>query len=686
MVAPGIYYVREQSGGTGTSNYGPVQVLTWSGGPQPYVARVRVESGETTYAQPHYNADPDPSEWDPTNQGSLSNDGSPFINVRDNQVVTPGCGKNLLLVLDRSGSIEPYKNEYRQATKQFVEHLDGTPTQIGIISFNDSINSYDPATGNASYYRAPLDLSIPGNAALLNATIDSIYANPNSLTNWDGVLNAASKAKMFTPNAGTGQTANPDTVIFITDGNPTTDDTVSSRNLYELTAGMASANSVKSQTARATTKLRILALGVGSGVTVENLSVVSGPDEGIDGDYANPTVAELEAALDEFTATQCGGRVYIRKRLTGDATNQAGWSYTATDPRPGFTPTYLDGDRSTHSSGTPPVVETAAFFQTLPATPTTVTIAEDAAGQPVSDFALTDIECRDDGYESGPVVSGVRSGLQYSLDLNEGDDVYCTFTNQPRTSLTVDKTPNNQIINAGEDAAFSINVGNSGQSVATNVQLNDTLPAPGVGGWMISSQPAGDPGTIVGNDLSCSFGTLAVGETVTVEVKTGTSFDACGVYDNPSANATADNATPVSDAGKITCVKPDLSVTKTPDTQSISAGEDVEFAVRVDNGGPGVAKAVTLSDPLPSGTAGGWVIDSQPAGNPCSITVGTLSCAFGDLAPGASKTVEVKATTSFAKCEVYDNTATVSASNAPDDSDAGQVSCQKPSLTVVEDR
>ena len=681
-VAPGIYFVRERSGGTGTSNYGPVRVLTWSGGPQPYVARVRVESGETTYAAPHFNADPDPSEWDPTNQGSLSNDGSPFINVRDNQAVTPGCGKNLLLVLDRSGSIEPFKDEYREATKKFVQHLDGTPTQIGIISFNDSINSYDPATGNASYYRAPLDLSVPGNAALLNATIDSIYASPNSLTNWDGVLNAASKAKMFTPNAGTGQTANPDTVIFITDGNPTTDDTVSSRNLYELTAGMASANSVKSQAARATTNLRILALGVGNGVTVENLSVVSGPDEGIDGDYANPTVAELEAALDEFTATQCGGRVYIRKRLTGDATNQAGWFYTATDPRAGFTPTYLDGDRSTHSSGTPPVVETAAFFQKLPAAPTTVTIAEDAAGQPVPDFELTDIECRDDGYESGPVVSGVRSGLQYSLELNEGDDVYCTFTNEPRTSLTVDKTPNNQTINAGEDVVFGIDVSNSGQSAATNVQLDDTLPAPGVGGWTITSQPVGDPCTIVGNDLSCSFGSLAVGETVTVEVKTGTSFDACGVYDNPSAIASADNAGNASDSGKITCQKPDLTVDKTPDSQSINAGEDVAFTVQVDNAGPGVAKDVTLSDPLPSGTAGGWAIDSQPAGNPCSITAGTLSCVFGDLAPSASRTVEVKASTSFAKCEVYDNTATVSASNAPDDSDSGQVSCQKPSLTV----
>ncbi len=32
-VAPGIYFVRERSGGTGTGNFGPVQSLVWSGAP-----------------------------------------------------------------------------------------------------------------------------------------------------------------------------------------------------------------------------------------------------------------------------------------------------------------------------------------------------------------------------------------------------------------------------------------------------------------------------------------------------------------------------------------------------------------------------------------------------------------------------------------------------------------------------
>ncbi len=129
--------------------------------------------------------------------------------MRDNQALAPGCGQNLLLVLDRSGSIEPYEDIYAEAAKQFVQHLDGTPTQIGIISFNNNVNSYQPATGSSSYYRAPLDLSVPGNAALLEATIDNIYTGTNNLTNWDGVLNAASKAKSFTPNGLTGTDRQP---------------------------------------------------------------------------------------------------------------------------------------------------------------------------------------------------------------------------------------------------------------------------------------------------------------------------------------------------------------------------------------------------------------------------------------------------------------------------------------------
>lgn len=689
-VPPGTYYVRERSGGPGTSNYGPVQTLRWGGASnppeQPYVARVSVVSGQTTYAYPHTNNNATPSNWTPFNGPSGSNNGSPFINVRDNQAAISGCGQNLLLVLDRSGSIQPYESEYANAAKQFVEHLNGTPTQIGIISFNDSVNSYQPAVGNSSYYRAPQDMSNPGSAALLYSTIDSIYSGTNGSTNWDGALNAASQAKSYTPNGLTGQTANPDQVVFLTDGNPTVNDTDeggfgSIVSLFDLTAGMASANKVKSQTARPGTKLKMLAIGVGSGATIENLKTVSGPIEGIGGDYANPTIAELEAALDEFAATQCGARVYIRKHLTTDATNQAGWKYTATDPRPGFTPSYLDNNPATHASGTPPVIETAAFFQNLPAGTTTMKIAEDASGQPFPSFDLIDITCRADDYDSGAVVPGTRTGLEYSLDLSEGEDVYCTFTNKPKSTLTVNKTPDNQTINAGEDAVFTIGVTNTGQAPTTNTTLSDTLPAPGVGGWSIVSQPGGNPCTIVGNLLSCAFGTLAPGDSPSVVVKTGTSYAACGVYDNPSASATADNTTSATDAGKITCIKPSLSVNKTGNGP-VNAGQDIEYTMVTSNGGPGVAKAVTLSDTLPSGTAGGWVVDTQPAGNPCSITGNLLSCSFGDLASGASKTVKVKAATSFANCIVYNNSVTASATNAPDAGSGASITCDKPALSV----
>jgi len=683
-LAAGTYYVREKTGGTGFSNFGPVQNLSFNGS-QPYVARVTIQNNQTSYAFPHSNTNGTPANWTPTNSGSATNNGSPFINVRDNDTLPPGCGTNILLVLDRSGSIDPFKDDYEAAAKEFVNQLNGTPTQIGIASFNSSVNSYQPATGNSNFYHSPLDLSVAGSAATLNSTIENVYAAPDDLTNWDGVLNAASQAKGFTANGTTGQTTNPDMVVFITDGNPTTSEVNtagSNEDLINLTSGMASANLVKNQTGRAGKKLKMLAIGVGNGVTIDNLKAVSGPVEGVDGDYAAPTIPQLQSFLSELAASQCGARVFVRKRITGDNANKPNWFYTATDPRPGKTPTYQDGNRATHSSGAPPVIETGAFFNQLPSTPTTVNVNEDAAGQPLTNFDLTGVICRKDSYDNGTLVNGQQTGLNYSLPVSRGDSIYCTYTNTPKTTLSVTKTPDNSTINAGDDAEFTIAVKNTGSSAAMNAALNDALPAPGVGGWTISQQPGGNPCSIAGNNLSCSFGSIAAGDTVTVKVKTGTSFNACGVYNNPTATASAANAPSVSDAGKITCQKPNLSVTKSGNGP-VNAGDDVEFTMQVSNAGPGVAKSATLSDPLPGGVAGSWTISSQPGGSPCSIAANTLNCNFGDLASGASATVKVKAATNNANCTVYDNTATAAATNAPNATANASITCRKPALGTL---
>ena len=364
------------------------------------MARVVVQDDQTTYAYPHTNNSGNPNNWTPTRTPSGSNNGSPFINVRNNEPTLQVCGINILLVLDRSGSIDDFRTDYRDAAKSFINQLDGTPTQIAITSFSSSPNSYSPATGNPDFYNAPLDLSVPGNAAALNAKIDNIYAAPSGGTDWDEALQAAAQAKGFSPNGTTGQTANPDEVVFITDGNPTFNETDEGGNgsnvdLFNVTAAMASANLVKNQDARPGTKLKMLALGVdneaGSAPTVGNLKAVSGPIEGVDGDYAAPTISELEAFLAELAAAKCGARVFIRKFLENDQTNQADWGYGASDP-PGDIPPpiFQDGDPRTHGPG----IETGAFYNLLPATPTSITISEDATGQPEDPFQLTDVDCR----------------------------------------------------------------------------------------------------------------------------------------------------------------------------------------------------------------------------------------------------------------------------------------------------
>ncbi len=383
----------------------------------------------------------------------------------------------------------------------------------------------------------------------------------------------------------------------------------------------------------------MLAIGVdneaGSAPTVDNLKAVSGPTEGVDGDYAAPTVTQLQSFLAEYAAAQCGARVYIRKFLQNDQTNQSDWGYSASDPPNSPAPTFQDDDPRTH--GNP--AETGAFYNQLPSTSTEITIGEDANGQPINPFELTGVVCKYDSYDGQTAVQGSLDGLNYTFDVDRGDDIYCTFTNEPKTTLTVDKTPNDQTINAGDDAEFTIAVQNTGNNTATSATLSDQLPAPGATSWTVSQQPSSGSCSVDGsNVLTCAFGNIPAGETRTLKVKTTTSYAKCDVYDNPVATADADNASPVNDAGKITCQKPDLTITKTPNAQNINAGDDVVFDITVANSnaaGTGTAKGVTLTDPLPQGVAGDW---SLVAPVPTGCTIDTSDPQPDDRAapPGTS--------------------------------------------------
>ena len=244
---------------------------------------------------------------------------------------------------------------------------------------------------------------------------------------------------------------------------------------------------------------------------------------------------------------------------------------------------------------------------------------------------------------------------------------------EPEPELVVDKIPDGQTVSAGDPITFGITVTNQGEGVAEDVTITDQLP-PALT-WTVSQQPSQGTCTISSTALlTCTgLGDLALGDSRTVVVSAQTSFEDCAAYDNPAAQANAANDS-ATDGGSITCLRPDLVVQKTPDGQTVTAGDPIAFAITVINNGPGVARDVVLSDPLPPGPA--WTITQQPAAGSCVIAGGTLTCDIGDLPAGTGIQVKVGAVTSATQCAVYNNTATATAPNQPEDAvDSGSITC-----------
>jgi uncharacterized repeat protein (TIGR01451 family) len=312
----------------------------------------------------------------------------------------------------------------------------------------------------------------------------------------------------------------------------------------------------------------------------------------------------------------------------------------------------------------------------------------------------SDLDCMAEGPNTSAETSGDGAGRTAEITLGLAGNVVCTFLNERKQppNVSVEKSPDDQTISAGQAATFSITATNNGPG-DSNVTLSDDLPA-GTGGldWSVSSDPSDScsvtPLPAEPQVLSCDFGLLEAGESRTVSVSTATDSADCATLNN-TVNITAsgdESPEDDSDSGSITVSCPDVSVEKTPDEGSITVGGDATFSIVVTNNGPGSAANVELSDWLPF-TPHHWSIASQPAGDPCGIMgqPGTelLSCEFGTLAEGESRTVAVSSPTSTDLCGPMSNTATISASGDTDpenDSDQGslEVTCPvSPDVSVA---
>ncbi|HVA85072.1 MAG TPA: hypothetical protein VNF73_02015 [Candidatus Saccharimonadales bacterium] len=288
--------------------------------------------------------------------------------------------------------------------------------------------------------------------------------------------------------------------------------------------------------------------------------------------------------------------------------------------------------------------------------------------------------------------------------------------------ITVVKTPDAQTVLAGNPVGFTMTVTSDGVGTANSVNLSDPLPTlAGLGiNWTISPAVAGCSisGAAPSQTLNCSFGNLAQGSSASVHVTSntmappaGTTIAPCQVTVttfatnlNNSVQVTSSNAaSSTAQTGVCITGNPHVSVVKTPDAQTVVAGNPVGFTMTVTSDGTGTASNVTLSDPLPTLTGLGinWTI--SPAVTGCSISGSapsqTLNCSFGSLAQGASASVHVStnttapgAGTTIAPCQVTVTTFTTNLNNTVSiaSSNAGSATAQTgicvtntPHITVV---
>lgn len=247
-----------------------------------------------------------------------------------------------------------------------------------------------------------------------------------------------------------------------------------------------------------------------------------------------------------------------------------------------------------------------------------------------------------------------------------------------------------------------INDGNSNKPVSLNdmeiwFTQSATLTGYGTSGFASGATREYDfAGNILINDVNQGSGR---GDLRYMVPRTGITIPADCQYGNPNCTTyfvlySRWGAAPAgfpSDGGfeewkvKVYPTPPDISVAKTPDGATISAGDNAVFTIVVTNNGPIAAENVTLTDTLPAGFA--WTLGGPDAGD-CSIASGTLSCNFGTIPFPGSQTVTLTAPTDSADCGTINNTATVAASNEDaaqlgNNSDSGSITVNCPDVSVT---
>jgi large repetitive protein len=207
------------------------------------------------------------------------------------------------------------------------------------------------------------------------------------------------------------------------------------------------------------------------------------------------------------------------------------------------------------------------------------------------------------------------------------------LTAQTPTTLSIGKVAGAAQFTAGASASYTITVGNTGAfPTAGTITVTDTLP---VGLTFVSATGTGWGCGAVGQLVTCTSTTVIAaggsGNAITLNVNVGAAA-VPSVSNTAQAAGGGANNTPTSTV--VTPVRPaaDLAVAKAVSDPNPPPGVPFNYVLTVTNAGPSTGTGVTVSDPLPLGTAFVSVVAISQG----TYNAGTGVWTVGAVASGAS--------------------------------------------------
>jgi uncharacterized repeat protein (TIGR01451 family) len=254
-------------------------------------------------------------------------------------------------------------------------------------------------------------------------------------------------------------------------------------------------------------------------------------------------------------------------------------------------------------------------------------------------------------------VSNTISVTSPTPDPASGNNTVTTTTTvQESADLSVAETASPDPVPAGAPLAYNVKVASAGPNPSGAVTYTDTLPS---GAAFVGATGAGWTCSASGQHVTCTHAGLASGEqapltlSVAAPSSTGTITNT-GTVSSPANDPSPGNNT-VTTQTTVGPASADLAVTMTGAPGTVATGGTISYAVGVTNAGPSPSGSVTVSDPLPAGTA---FQSATGSGWTCSQAGGTVACTHAALSSGASAPLALNVTAPNAAGTVT-NTVTV---------------------------